>query len=141
MVRAGDGCFGVRGGKGTVRVYRQKFTLEDAIGSHACSLEANMRVTNGNPLGCPLLLPVDTVNCVQTLKGMLTLPSGVATWTDQSLANLNAVSIPNPHPNINPMRRPPGLTNVVSCAIVVCVCILLLCCCASLVSHVQKVFL
>jgi hypothetical protein len=27
-----------------------------------------MRVTNGIPLGCPLLLPVDTVNCVQTLK-------------------------------------------------------------------------
>jgi predicted RNA binding protein YcfA (HicA-like mRNA interferase family) len=54
--------------EGTVRFFRQKFTLEDAIGSHACSLEANMRVTNGIPLGRPLLLPVDTVNCVQTLK-------------------------------------------------------------------------
>jgi hypothetical protein len=52
----------------TVRVFRQKFTLEDAIGSHACSLEANIRVTNGIPLGSPLILPVDTVNCVQTLK-------------------------------------------------------------------------
>jgi hypothetical protein len=52
----------------TVRVFRQKFTLEDAIGSHACSLEANMRVTNGIPLGSPPLLPVGTVNCVQTLK-------------------------------------------------------------------------
>jgi hypothetical protein len=52
----------------TVRVFRQKFTLEDAIGSHACSLQANMRVTNGIPLGSSLLLPVDTVNCVQTLK-------------------------------------------------------------------------
>jgi hypothetical protein len=55
-----------------VRVFRRKFTLEDAIGSHACSLEANieanMRVTNGIPLGCSLLLPVDAVNCVQTLK-------------------------------------------------------------------------
>jgi hypothetical protein len=40
---------------GTVRVFRQKFTLEDAIGSHACSLQANMRVTNGIPLGSPLL--------------------------------------------------------------------------------------
>jgi hypothetical protein len=48
--------------------FRQKFTLEDAIGSHACSLEANTRVTNGLPLGSSLLLPVDTVNCVQTLK-------------------------------------------------------------------------
>jgi hypothetical protein len=56
------------GWKGTVRVFRQKFTLEDAIGSHACSLEANTRVTNGIPLGSSLFLPVDTVNCVQTLK-------------------------------------------------------------------------
>jgi hypothetical protein len=39
---------------GTVRVFRQIFTLEDAIGPHACSLEANMRVTNGIPLGRPL---------------------------------------------------------------------------------------
>jgi hypothetical protein len=34
----------------------------------ACLLEANMRVTNDIPLGCPLLLPVGTVNCVQILK-------------------------------------------------------------------------
>jgi hypothetical protein len=53
---------------GTVLFFRQKFTLEDAIGSHACSLEANMRVTNGIPLGSSLLLPVCTVNCAQTLK-------------------------------------------------------------------------
>ena len=33
---------------------RQKFTLEEAIGSHACSLEANMRATNGIPLGSSL---------------------------------------------------------------------------------------
>jgi hypothetical protein len=52
----------------TMRVFRQKCTLEDAIGSHSCSLEANTRVTNGIPLGCSLLLPVDTVNRVQTLK-------------------------------------------------------------------------
>jgi hypothetical protein len=30
---------------GTVRVFRQRFTLEDAIGSHACSLQASRRVT------------------------------------------------------------------------------------------------
>jgi hypothetical protein len=53
-----------------VRVFRKKLTLEDAIGSHACSLEASMRVTNGIPLGCSLLLPVDTVICVQTLKAV-----------------------------------------------------------------------
>jgi hypothetical protein len=69
------GCQGVErnGGKShiadcTVRVFRQKFTIEDAIGSHACSLEANTRVSNGIPLGSSLLLPVCTVNCVQTLK-------------------------------------------------------------------------
>jgi hypothetical protein len=39
---------------GTVRVFRQKFTLEDAIGSRACSLEANMRVPNGIPFGSSL---------------------------------------------------------------------------------------
>jgi hypothetical protein len=52
----------------TVRVFRQKFTLEDAIGSHACSLEANIRVTNSIPLGCQLPLTVATMNSVQTLK-------------------------------------------------------------------------
>jgi hypothetical protein len=31
-------------------------------------LEASRRV-NGFPLGCPLILPVGTVNCIQTLKG------------------------------------------------------------------------
>jgi hypothetical protein len=52
-----------------VRVLRQEFTPErNAIGSHACSLEASKRVTNGIPLGCPLFLPVHSVNCVQTLK-------------------------------------------------------------------------
>jgi hypothetical protein len=59
---------------GMVRVFQQKFTLEDAIGSHACSLEANTRVTNGIPLGCSLLLPVDTVNFVQTLKARRSRP-------------------------------------------------------------------
>jgi hypothetical protein len=53
---------------GTVRVFRQKFTLEDAIGAHACSLEASRRVTNVIPLSHPLFLPVHAVNCVQTLK-------------------------------------------------------------------------
>jgi hypothetical protein len=47
----------------------QKLTLEDAIGSHACSLEANTRVTNGIPLGSSLLLPVHTVNSATTPKG------------------------------------------------------------------------
>jgi hypothetical protein len=53
---------------GTVHVFRQKFTLADAIGSHACPLEENMLVTNGILLGSPLLLLIGTVNCVQTLK-------------------------------------------------------------------------
>jgi hypothetical protein len=42
--------------------------LDDAIGYHACSLEASiMRVTNAIPRKFTLL-PVDTVNCVATLK-------------------------------------------------------------------------
>jgi hypothetical protein len=53
----------------TVRVFRHDFTLEDAIGSQACSLEANMRVANSIPLGRPPPLTVHTVNSVQTLKG------------------------------------------------------------------------
>jgi hypothetical protein len=50
--------------------FRQKFTLDDAVSSHACSLhcllEASRRVTNSIPLGNPLLLPVGTVNSIQT---------------------------------------------------------------------------
>jgi hypothetical protein len=56
-----------------VRVFRQKFTLEDAIGPHASSLEASRRVTDGIPLGCPRFLPAHTVNCVQTLKVDMTV--------------------------------------------------------------------
>jgi hypothetical protein len=52
----------------TVLGFRQEFTLEDAIGSHGCSLEVSMRVASGIPLGCSLLLPVGTVNSVQPRK-------------------------------------------------------------------------
>jgi hypothetical protein len=52
----------------TVRAFRQKFTLEDTIGSYACSLEATTLLTNGISFGCLVLLPVGTVNSVQTLK-------------------------------------------------------------------------
>jgi hypothetical protein len=45
-----------------------KIALEDAISSHACSLEASKRVTNGIPLRCPLLLPVGAGNYIETLK-------------------------------------------------------------------------
>jgi hypothetical protein len=41
--------------------FRQKFTPEDAIGSHVCSLEASRTVTNGVLLGCLLFLPVRTL--------------------------------------------------------------------------------
>jgi hypothetical protein len=33
-------------------------------------LEANMRVTNGIPLGCPLLSPLVIINYVETLKAL-----------------------------------------------------------------------
>jgi hypothetical protein len=54
---------------GTVRVFRQQSTLDDAIGSHTCSLEASRRVTNSIPLGCPLLLPGYTVNLRPNTEG------------------------------------------------------------------------
>jgi hypothetical protein len=51
--------------------FRQKFTTEDAIGfPRLLASSSCMRVTNGIPLGCSLLLPVDTVNSVQTLKAV-----------------------------------------------------------------------
>jgi hypothetical protein len=52
-----------------VRVFDKKFTLDD---SHACSLHTSLHVTNGIPLGWSLLLPVGAVNCVQTLKVLVT---------------------------------------------------------------------
>jgi hypothetical protein len=47
---------------------RQTVTLDDAIGSHACSFEASKCATNVNPLGCLLFLPIGTVNHFATLK-------------------------------------------------------------------------
>jgi hypothetical protein len=38
----------------TVRVFRHEFAREDAIGSHACSIQASKRVTNIIPLRGPL---------------------------------------------------------------------------------------
>jgi hypothetical protein len=53
-----------------VLVFRQKFSLEDAIEFNAFApLEANMRVTNGMPFGSSRYLPVGTVNSAQTLQG------------------------------------------------------------------------
>jgi hypothetical protein len=48
--------------------FRQKYSLDDAIGSHACLFEVSKRVANCILLGCSLLLPIGTVNPVQTLK-------------------------------------------------------------------------
>jgi hypothetical protein len=74
---------------GKVLGFEQNFALEDAIGSHACSLEAHacsleahacsleahacsleasMRVINRMPLECPLPLTVRTFYDVTTLK-------------------------------------------------------------------------
>jgi hypothetical protein len=64
-----DACANRCLGEGTVRFFRQGFTLEDTIGSHACSGEVSMRVTNGIPLGCPLFLPVGTCNLRLNTEG------------------------------------------------------------------------
>jgi hypothetical protein len=53
---------------GTVRVVRQNFALEDAIGSHAWSLEANVRVDQRHSSRVSTLNVV-TINHVETLKG------------------------------------------------------------------------
>jgi hypothetical protein len=61
----------------TVRVsFFRQFTLEDAIESHACSLEASRRVTNGLPSGCPLFLPVHTCKLRPNTEGLLDVQSG-----------------------------------------------------------------
>jgi hypothetical protein len=52
-----------------VRVFRQKFSLEDAIEFHTFApLEASMRLTNDIPLGFPRPLTVSTVHSIQILK-------------------------------------------------------------------------
>jgi hypothetical protein len=61
--------FSADAGVGTVRVFRPKPALEDAIGFHTCLLEASTRVPNGIPLGRPLPYRLTPVNRVQTLKG------------------------------------------------------------------------
>jgi hypothetical protein len=57
---------------------RQDFALEDAIGSHACSLEASTPVTNDNSSRVFTLSPFDAANVVATLK----VPAGdyVVRW-------------------------------------------------------------
>jgi hypothetical protein len=47
-------------------VFHRNFHSRNAIGSHACSLEASRRVTNDIILGCSLFLPVHIVNRVRT---------------------------------------------------------------------------
>jgi hypothetical protein len=64
----GSHVVGVRCARFPCRVFPQKSSLEVAIDAHACSLEANMHVAKGIPLGWSFLLPVGTVNYVQTLK-------------------------------------------------------------------------
>jgi hypothetical protein len=44
----------------------QDFALEDAIGSHACSLKASMCATNIIPIGSSLHLIATTMNYVET---------------------------------------------------------------------------
>jgi hypothetical protein len=76
-----------------VRVFRQDFALEDAIGFHACSLEANMRVTNGIPLGESTALTVAIINHVETPK--------VRAW----FGNLQKMESPSPRRFLRPVSR------------------------------------
>ena len=51
----------------TTIAVRCLFFVQNIV-SHACSLQANMRVPKGIHLGCPLPFTVTAVNSVQTLK-------------------------------------------------------------------------
>jgi hypothetical protein len=54
---------------GTVHDFRQEFTLEYAIGSHACSLHSSEHACDQRHSSrVSTFLPVHTLNCVQTLE-------------------------------------------------------------------------
>jgi hypothetical protein len=98
--------------------FSTEFTPEDAIGAHACSLEANMRATNGIPLGCLLLLPVGTVNCVQTLKGNGAGGAGDVFCYERHVLELLSARIVHTHARVGTAEAPqlgcppPGVTEL-----------------------------
>jgi hypothetical protein len=55
------------------RVLHSRLLLDPTSARVHCSLVASMRVTNGISLRSPLLLPVDAVNDVATLKARFAL--------------------------------------------------------------------
>jgi hypothetical protein len=71
---------------GTVRVFEQDFAFEDAIGSHACSLEANIPRDQWHSSRSPLALTVVTINDVETLKVQTTL------WKETGKARFNSTT-------------------------------------------------
>jgi hypothetical protein len=79
-----------------------------------------MRVTNGIPLGSSLLLPVNTVTCVQTLKvaryESAELAAAVASPPNQSSASASSAN-PNPNPNLNPNLNTVGAVGAVGAGI------------------------
>jgi hypothetical protein len=63
----------------TVRVFWQKVTLEDVIGS----TQVRLKRACVRPMSCyPPFLPVHTVNCVQTLKVWCEIDDMNATFQD-----------------------------------------------------------
>jgi hypothetical protein len=69
------GLAALRCGCCTVPVFRQDIALEDAIGSHAGSFAASVRVTNSIPLGCSLPCTVATKHICETLKVRVQSPA------------------------------------------------------------------
>jgi hypothetical protein len=66
----------------TVRVFRHNFALEDAIGSHACSLEVNnIACDQRHSSRESAFLTVVTINHVQTLKAVAKY-AGIGGWND-----------------------------------------------------------
>jgi hypothetical protein len=65
-----------------------------------------MRVANGIPLGCSLLLPVGTVNCIRTLKAAHLAVNAQQqftqlTYLDVSFGQLDALSPLRFFPNLD----------------------------------------
>ena len=68
--------------KGTALGFEQNLALEDAIGSHACSLEASTRVTNSIHLvstaasyGCHLKFRPNTQGVSEEIKDIVAKPN------------------------------------------------------------------
>jgi hypothetical protein len=64
-----------------VRVFDRSLHSRMPLVPTPAPLEASRRVTNGIPLGCPLFLPVHTVNCIQTRRAAAARSQVLPWWS------------------------------------------------------------